>query len=119
MTQADNLKYQQGNQMREARLSIHLLSTIRAVPGQRAALLEAVENGLKPLMEQQGWRLLSLFTNVSGTMNTVVALWEIGDLNSYHEGRAAVAAHPDFPAVRAALDACIADETLMLVDRKL
>lgn len=100
-------------------MSIHLLSTIRARPGQRVTLIETVEAGLKPLMEAEGWRLLSLFTGLSGPINTVVALWEMDSLGDYERGRAGCAARPEFPAVRAALDACILDETLLLLDRKL
>lgn len=100
-------------------MSVHLLSTIRAVPGKRMALIEAVELGLKPIMEAQGWRLLSLFTSMSGPINTLVALWEMDGLNQYESGRSGAATHPDFARVRADLDACIADETLLLLDRKL
>ncbi|MCG2840532.1 NIPSNAP family protein [Sandaracinobacter sp. RS1-74] len=100
-------------------MAVYLHNVIRAVPGKRAELLEVIQTELKPMMEREGWKLLSVYYGLSGAINHYTAWWELADVDSYERGRAAVAAHPDFPRVRALLDSCLADETITLMDRRL
>lgn len=100
-------------------MTVYLHNVIRAVPGKRAELLDVIDKELKPMMEREGWTLLFAFYGLSGFINSYVVYWQLPDIASYESGRAAVAAHPDFPRVRALLDACVADETITMVDRRL
>ena len=97
-------------------MAVYMKAVIECQTGK---LLQLQDTLLKifPIMEAQGWKLLGCFVHASGRINTVTDLWELQDLDHVIRARAGLAAHPDYPAIRASLGECIINETLTFMER--
>ncbi len=63
-------------------MSIFMKATLKVKTFQSTEFLEALEQHLVPLMEEQGWRLHGTFVQRFGSMQptVVVDLWEMEDM---------------------------------------
>lgn len=99
---------------------IHMLSTIHVRPGETPLLLELLRDRIVPILEgKAGWKLLGCYEQRVGRLNTLVDLWELEDYNHFTHAFAAYRDDPGYPAIRAALDDCIEQETLTFMDKRL
>lgn len=98
---------------------IHLQVLTHAAPGKLPPLLELLTRELIPLLQSQGWQLVGCFTSRTGPINTIIALWELEDMEHFRRAYRGCAVHPAFPDLRARLDACVQKETLTFLERTL
>ncbi|WNC95513.1 NIPSNAP family protein (plasmid) [Paraburkholderia sp. FT54] len=77
---------------------IHELRRYQTLPGNLPGLLELLEAKLLPIACRYG-TLRGCWTPVSGTMNTVMFLWEYESIEERIAKRAALARDPDWLAI--------------------
>jgi len=72
----------------------------------------AIAPKVKAIAEQEGWVLVKALISQTSRLNTITHLWEIRDMNHYHEVLGKLQTHPDFAEILAALAASVEEETI-------
>lgn len=91
---------------------VYLQATIELKAEGVPRFMEAIAK-IVPILGKEGMRLALAFMQRTGRLNTVIDVWELEDMNHLDRALGVLAAHPDFPAIKAALDASVERETLV------
>ena len=97
-------------------MTVYLHATIEAHPAQLRRLY-ATLGEMKRILAGAGWGMVGCFAHKTGRANTVLDIWELGDMNHYDVGIQALTAHARFPAIAEVLGAAIISESLVFTQR--
>jgi len=98
------------------RVKMYTHVTVKLKYGQLGAFFEMMPK-VKAIVEDAGWKMLDAYYFLNGRINTMVHIWEMRDMNHYMEGVALLSAHPDFPALNAALGEACDEETIVFAEK--
>lgn len=97
-------------------MSVFVQATIHVRSAGMAKFAGAISQ-LVEIMESHGWKLSSAFISRTGRLNTVVDIWELDDFAHFDSALGKAITDPRFPAIKAALDETVEDETLVFLNK--
>ncbi|MEM9288697.1 MAG: NIPSNAP family protein [Pseudomonadota bacterium] len=97
-------------------MSVYMQSTLQCTGAGLLPFLELMKKA-KPIVEAAGWRLDRAFIHNTGKFNVVVDIWELKDLNAYHDGTLALQQDPFFPEFKQGLDAYLLSEEVIFLTK--
>jgi hypothetical protein len=71
---------------------------------------------LRQALAPHGWCLVGAWGSTVGRVGEVVNVWRLPSADAVRAGFAALAQHPDWPRLEAAIAECVEDEVLKLMD---
>jgi hypothetical protein len=101
----------------EVAMRCYMKAELRVVPGKMTKLLECLKGTVFPIVEANGWKLIGSFLHHTGPINILTDLWELEDFDHLARGRQALVAHPDSASFKAILAECVAEESLVLMEK--
>jgi len=71
---------------------------------------------VQAIVEAAGWQLRDALYFLNGPINSAVHIWELRDMNHYHEGVMKLSQHPEFEELSGLLSQIFERETISFAD---